>query len=220
MWVGMAAGWTAPHLLISWYRGREARPLLLVGALVWITSIMAMGAHRRWKAARQGETARRGWRFSIAELLLIFTGAIAFLGFTGADYRQSLQVQREQARLRELAAPILGVDGRLEFDSRGRISIIVCDRTFDDARLARLASLVAARGQAAAVTALMFGTSAGASGSPARWPGITDRSAGVILQWNQLELLFIDGTGLTQAARRRLSALPRLYEASRRSLRQ
>jgi hypothetical protein len=220
MWVGMAAGWTAPHLLISWYRGREARPLLLVGVLLWISSIMAMGAHRRWKAAHQRESPQTPWRFSTAELLLMFTGAIAFLGFMGADYRQSLHVQREQSRLREVAAPLLGPDGRLDFDAAGRVSIVVCDRSFCDARLTQLAALIAEQDQAATVTSLMFGSSANTSVSPPRWPGVTDRSVDLILQWDQLEWLFIEGTDLTHAARQRLSALPRLHETSQRMLRQ
>lgn len=209
---------TTPSLLIGWYNGRDARPLQIAGLALYFTSIFAAGAHRRWKAAHDGASVKKRWRFSMAELILIVTGIVAWVGFSAADHRQSQQVQREREKLSTLAAPILGPEGRLGFESNGDVSIAIIDRSFNDDRLAALASLIEGHDDACSVQSLMFGTTAKTAGAPLRWPGVTDSSVDLILQWNRLEWLFIEGTDITPAARQKLIALPALHEVSRNSL--
>jgi hypothetical protein len=218
LWFAMVLAWTIPHLLIGWYNGRGPRPLLIAGFVLWVSSIMAMGAHRRWKAARSGRSVDKRWRFSTAELFLIVTGIVAWVGFAAADHRDSLHVYRQREKFSALAAPILGPEGRLGFDSHGDISITICDRSFDDDRLGRLAELIRRKDADANVRSLMFGSGTRTAGTPPRWPGVTDRSVDCILRWKQLEWLFIEGTAITRSKHEDLLELPALHEASRTSL--
>lgn len=213
----MALAWTISSLLVGWYNGRGARPLFLAGMVAWYTSFMIIGARRRWKAARDGTTAGGRLQFSMAELFLIVTGIVALVGFLAAEHRQSLSVHREREKFSALAAPILGPGGRLGFESSGEMTIIICDRSFDDDRLGRLASIISQKEGGAVVKSLVFGSRANSIGAPS-WPGVTDRSLDVIVRWKQLEWLFIEGTAITPAGRQRLLTLPALNETSRNSL--
>jgi hypothetical protein len=216
----MVAACTAPQILLGWYNGRGPRLFHIAGFVGWMTAFLIMGARRRWlKAYRAGYIPSR-WRFSAAELLLMFTGAIFFLGFNAADYRQSQLVHREREQLQALATPALGPEGRLDLEPDGTLQITICDRSFDDQRLQALAELIRERKADADVRRLMFGTGTKTAGTPPRWPGVTDQSVETILQWNQLEWLFIEGTSITAAKREQLLTLPELNELSRETLRE
>lgn len=202
-------------LLVGWYNGRGTGPLMIAGLVLYVSSLLAVGSRRRWKAARVGIKVRKRWRFSMAELILIVTGLVAWFGLFAADHRQSLQVGREREKFSALAAPLLGPEGRLSSNSDGTISVSICDRSFDDDRLRRLADLIHQKDADSSVLSLMFGTGAKTAGSPPRWPGVTDRSVDLIIRWNQLEWMSIAGTDITRPAREKLMSLPALNEVSR-----
>jgi hypothetical protein len=216
----MVAACTAPQLLVGWYNGRGPRLFFIGGFVGLMTAFMIMGARRRWQKAYRADYVPSRWRFSAAELLLMFTGAIFYLGFTAADYRQSQLIHREREQFQALAAPALGPEGRLGFDSDGALHITICDRSFDDKRLRSLAALIRERKADADVRRLWFGSGAKTARTPPRWPGVTDQSVEVFLRWNQLEWLFIEGTAITAAKREQLLMLPELNELSRESLRE
>jgi len=141
-----------------------------------------------------------------------------WIGFSAADYRESQRVQRERERMQALAAEILGVEGRLDFDSDGSVTIIVCDRSFDDERLSSMAALIGKWDADSKVRQLMFGSGSKTAGTPPKLPGVTDDSVGLILQWDRLEWLFIEGTAISSVGREKLLKLPQLNEFTRDSI--
>ena len=92
-WVALIAAIVGAQLLVGWYNGRGPRLYFVAGFACWLTAFTVMGARRRWLKSCNADIAASRWRFSAAELLLIFTGAIAYIGFTAADYRDSLRLQ-------------------------------------------------------------------------------------------------------------------------------
>jgi hypothetical protein len=218
LWAGMILALTVSNILTGWYNGRGTRPWMLAALRGWFTTAMIVGARRRWKLARDGTSSGRRFQVSMAEFLLLATGSVAFVGFTAAEHRASSRVFRERERVSALAAPILGPAGRLGYEPNGDITISICDRTFDDDRLDKLASLISQEMKdAPAVTRLMFGSRPNSNGAP-RWPGVTDRSVEVILRWNRLEWLFIYGTAISADGCQELKTLPALNEHSLKQL--
>jgi hypothetical protein len=218
MWVAIVAAIAVPQVLMGWYSGRGLRPLHLAGLIFWLSAALALGGWRRWRRARGEEVATSRWRFSTGELMLLFTGAILWIGFSAADYQQSQRAQQERERMQARAAEVLGVEGRLGFDSDGSISITVCDRSFDDKRLRSLAALIREWNAESRVRRLMFGSGIKTQGTQPNWAGVTDQSIDLILRWNGLEWLFIEGTAISPAGREKLLTLPDLNDFTRDSI--
>lgn len=216
--LAMVAALTAAHLLVGWYNGRGFRPFALAGFVFWITTAFALGSRRRWIKARRPELALKAWRFSFLELLVLFTGLTLFLGFTIADHHETARVLREQAAFRSSVETLLGVDGRIDFDADGRLMISVCDRSFDDARLVKLAEKIDDWNPNVGVSRITFGTGMKTGGTPPVWPGVTDRSVDLLLEWDELEWLSVYGTAISADGRKRLLTLPRLNDFSRSGL--
>ena len=195
---------------MAWWSGRQVRPFQLIGVTAYLSVFAGLGARRRWTNARAGGVATPWYRFSMAELLIIVTGFALLSGFGAADYAERTRTQRERQRLTSLAAAYLGPDGRLGFNSNGEVTITVCDRTFDDQRFASIAALIDEANLGDRVCWLLFGTGANTAGTPAIWPGFTDQSIDILLDWNNLRWLSLHGTSITPEGRDRLSRLQAL----------
>lgn len=206
------------QLLVGWYNGRGLRPLLLAGLLFWVTTTFALGARRRRMKVQRPQSTLKPWRFSFLEMLALFTGLTLFIGFSIADYQASARVFREQSTFRSSVEPLLGLDGHVGFAADGSLTISVCDRSFDDARLVKLAQMIEDWNQNVSVTRFSFGTGAKTGGTPPVWPGVTDGSVDLLLKWDELEWLSVDGTSISAAGRKRLLTLPRLNDLSRSGL--
>jgi hypothetical protein len=209
---------TGAHWLVGWYNGRGLRPLALVGFLAWVTTAFALSARRRWIKLQRPELALRAWRFSFLELLVLVTGLTLFIGFTIADHHETARVLREQSAFRSSVETLLGVDGRIDFDVDGSLMISVCDRSFDDVRLAKLAEKIDDWNPNVGVSRVTFGTGMKTGGTPPVWPGVTDQSVDLLLEWDELEWLSVDGTAISVDGRKRLLTLPRLNDFSRGGL--
>jgi hypothetical protein len=214
----MVAALTAAHLLIGWFNGRGFRPLALAGTVFWIMTALALGARRRWIKERRPELTLEPWRFSFLELLVLVTGLTLFIGFTIADHHESARVLRERSAFRSCVETLLGVDGRIDFDIDGSLMISVCDRSFDDARLVKLAEKIDDWNPNIEVSRITFGTGMKSGGTPPAWPGVTDRSVDLLLEWDGLEWLSVYGTAISADGRERLLTLPRLNDFSRDGL--
>jgi hypothetical protein len=70
----------------------------------------------------------------------------------------------------------------------------------------------------ATINSLSFGSGRTTVGTPAAWPGITDRSVPLILKWDELEWLSVFGTSISDEGCEQLLTLPRLNEFSREQL--
>jgi hypothetical protein len=209
---------TGIYLLIGWYNGRGLRPFAVAGFLSWMATTFALSVRRRWIKLRHPELASRSLRFSFLELLVLVTGLTLFIGFTIADYHESARVLRERSALRSNAETLLGLDGHLGFDADGSLTIAVCDRSFDDARLVKLVQMIDDWHQNVGVSRFNFGTSMKTGGTPPVWPGVTDRSVDLLLEWDELEWLSVDGTAISADGRERLLTLPQLNDFSRNGL--
>jgi hypothetical protein len=218
MGMAIAVVITAAHLMVGWYNGRGVRPLALAGFVFWIATAFGLGARRRWVRARRPELAAGRWKFSFVELLMLFTGLTLFFGFSVADYQESQRYRREQETLQKSSATLLGPDGRIGFEADGSLMISICDRSFDDNRLTQLDALIDDWKHDIGVSRLIFGTGATTGGTPPAWPGVTDRSVAMLLQWDELEWLSLYGTAISKNGRERLLALPRLNKFSRGGL--
>lgn len=216
--LAMVAALTAAHLLVGWYNGRGFRPFALAGFVFWITTAFALGTRRRWIKARRPELALKAWRFSFLELLVLVTGLTLFIGFTIADHHETTRVLREQSAFRSSVEALLGVDGDTGFAADGSLVITVCDRSFDDARLVKLAEKIDDWNPNVGVSRVTFGTGMNTGGTPPVWPGVTDRSVDLMLEWDELEWLSVYGTAIGADGRERLLTLPRLNDFSRRGL--
>jgi hypothetical protein len=205
-------------LLIGWFNGRGFRPLALAGTVFWIMTALALGARRRWIKAQRPELTLELWRFSFLELLVLVTGLTLFIGFTIADHHESARVLRERSAFRSCVETLLGVDGRIDFDIDGSLMISVCDRSFDDARLVKLAEKIDDWNPNIEVSRITFGTGMKSGGTPPAWPGVTDRSVDLLLEWDELEWLSVDGTAIGADGRERLLTLPQLNDFSRGEL--
>ena len=216
--LAMVAALTAAHLLVGWFNGRGVRPLALAGFVFWITTAFALGSRRRWLKARRPELTLKPWRFSFLELLVLVTGLTLFIGFTIADHHETARVLREHSAFRSSVETLLGVDGRIDFDVDGSLMISVCDRSFDDARLVKLAEKIDDWNQNVSVSRITFGTGMKTGGTPPVWLGVTDRSVDLLLEWDELEWLSLYGTAISADGRERLLTLPRLNDFSRDGL--
>ena len=216
--LAMVAALTAAHLLVGWFNGRGFRPLALAAFVFWIMTALALGARRRWLKERRPELTLELWRFSFLELLVLVTGLTLFIGFTIADHHETARVLREQSAFRASVETLLGVDGRIDFDVDGSLMISICDRSFDDARLAKLAEKIDDWNPNIGVSRITFGTGMKSGGTPPAWPGVTDRSVDLLLEWDELEWLSVYGTAIGADGRERLLTLPRLNDISRDGL--
>lgn len=208
----------ASQMLVGWYNGRGFRPLTLAGFLIWITTAFALGVRRQWLRQRSPERAERRLQFSILELLVLVTSLTFFLGLTAADQLEWGREHRERERLKAQAAGVLGPDGWIGFEADGSVNISICDRSFDDSRLAELAAMLRGWRPPAKVGWLMFASGQTTGRTPAAWPGVTDRSVPLILEWGELEWLSVFGTSISDAGREELLTLPRLNDFSREQL--
>lgn len=206
------------QLLIGWYNGHGLRPLMLAGLLFWVTTAFALGVRRRRMRAQRPELKLKPWRFSFLEMLVLFTGLTLFIGFSIADYHETARLFRERSAFRSSAEPQLGLDGHIGFAADESLTISVCDRSFDDARLVKLVQMIEAWNQDVGVSRVSFGTGAKTGGTPPVWPGVTDRSVDLLLEWDELEWLSVDGTSISAEGRERLLTLPRLNDFSRNGL--
>jgi len=209
---------TGAHLLIGWYNGRGLRPFALAGFVFWIMTAFALGARRRWIKVHRPELTLKPWRFSFLELLVLVTGLTLFIGFSIADYHESARVLREHSAFRSSVETLLGLDGRIDFDVDGSLMISVCDRSFDDARLVKLAEKIDDWNPNIRISRITFGTGMKTGGTPPVWPGVTDRSVDWLLEWDELEWLSVYGTAISVDGRKRLLTLPRLNDISRDGL--
>ena len=216
--IAVASATTASHLLVGWYNGRGLRPLALAGIVFWITTAVTLGLRRHWLNQRQPELTGRRWKFSTVDLLILVTGLTLFVGFSATEHLESKRLQREQKQLQAQAADVLGPDGRIGFESDGSVTISICDRSFDDDRLGTLAQMIEDWNQDAGVSRLSFGTGMKTGGTPPVWPGVTDRSVDLLLKWDELEWLSVDGAAISDDGHKRLRTLPRLNDLSRRGL--
>ena len=190
--------------------------MLILGQMVLFLTMMALMWRRRHRKAT--DASFRWHRFSLAEVFVMATGLAVFMGLSGADRNQRRAELQHRKQLEKTALSILGPDGRLSFDSTGSMSIAICDRTFDDMRLVELAELIRDDANPKEVCAVQFATSAATAATPAQWPGITDKSVEILLQWQGIEMLSIDGTGISAEGRIRLLSLGELKEWSRKAL--
>ena len=201
--------------LPTWWSGQPIRPLALVGQMAWMLTVFGLMWRRRlMKEKAPDDTRYRWYRFSLVEMFVIATGLALNMGLMGADHRQRLSTQRERDRLRTVTTEVLGPDGQLGFENDGTVTISVCDRSFDDQRFAELADLIRDYVESNGVSRVGFGTGPRATGTPPRWPGVTDASVDILLGWQELHMLAIQGTGITPAGRERLLRLQNLNEWS------
>lgn len=208
----------ASSFITSWYTGRDIRPLMLTGMILYMTTAFALGMRRRWKNARHPQAATSVRKFSLTELLLFVTGLALFVGLLAADRLESQRFQRERAQFQATAANMLGPDGRITFMPDDSLQIAVCARTFDDERFTRLAEMISHWNADTKISGVMFGTGANTNSTPPVWPGFTDQSIAQLMQWKELELLSVHGTAISAAGREQLRSLPLLNEVSQRQL--
>lgn len=206
------------QLLIGWYNGRGLRPLMLAGLLFWVMTTFALGARRRRMKAQRPSSTWKPWRFSFLEMLALFTGLTLFIGLSIADYHETARLFRERSAFRSNAETLLGLDGQVGFDVDGSLMISACDRSFDDARLVKLAQMIEDWSPNVSVSRFSFGTGMKTGGTPPVWPGVTDRSVDLLLEWDELEWLSVYGTVISAEGRERLLTLPRLNDLSRNGL--
>ena len=198
------------------WSGQNIRPLLLVGQMTWMLTIMGLIGRRMLR--KQTDVLFRWYRFSLTEMFVIATGFAVFAGFSGADYRQRRAEVRHHEQLQQNVSQVLGPEGRLGFESDGSLSIFVCDRTFDDKRLAELAKLIHDDADSYGVSRVLFGTGSQTAGIPPQWSGITDASVEILLQWQGIEMLSIEGTSISAEGRKQLLSLEELDDWSRNTL--
>ncbi|MCA9231360.1 MAG: hypothetical protein KDA57_11950 [Planctomycetales bacterium] len=184
--------------------------------MIWLLTVMGLGWRRRLK--KESDSTYRWYRFSLAEMFVIATGLAFFVGFSGAEYNQRRAEFRRHEQLQQKVSQVLGPEGRLDFESDGSLAITVCDRTFDDKRLAELANLIHDDAKSKGVSRVLFGTGLRTAGTPPKWPGITDTSVSLLLQWQDIELLSIEGTDISSEGQRQLLKLEKLDEWSRKVL--
>lgn len=208
----------ASHILVSWYKDRDIRPFQLAGLVLFMSTAFAMGTRRRWNNARHPQSSRGTYKFSLAELLIYATGLAFFFGFLAADRLESQRFQREREQLQSAVGQVLGPDGRITFMPDDSLQIAICDRTFDDERFARLAEMISHLNTDTKVSGVMFGTGANTNNTPPVWPGITDQSIPLLMQWQELEWLSLYGTAISANGREQLQSLLHLNEHSRREL--
>ena len=120
--------------------------------------------------------------------------------------------------LQVAVARILGSDGRIHFEPDGSLGIAICDRTFDDARLAQLAKMIFQWKADTKISRVLFGSGINTNNTPPVWPGITDQTIPLLMQWQELELLSVYGTAISATGREQLQSLPHLNEYSQRML--
>lgn len=202
----------------SWNRDRDPRPLILVGMLLYMIVAFALGTRRRWFNAKHPELARSPVRFSLAELLVFATAFAVFSGFLSADLLKPQQIRREHEKLQAATAGVLGPDGQITHEPDGSLQIAICDRTFDDARLARLVEVIFQWEADTKISGVMFGSGANTKNTPPAWPGITDQSVPLLMQWQELKMLSVFGTAISQEGREQLRKLPHLDPRSRAAL--
>jgi hypothetical protein len=213
--VAMVTAFVGVSFLTSWYMGRDIRPLMLAGFLLYMTAAFALGMRRRWRNAKHPQTSADRGKFSLAELLIFVTGLAFFIGLSAADHLKAQQFWREREQLQVDVASVLGADGRITFQPDGSLQIAICDRTFDDARLARLAEMISQRKSDTNISGIMFGSGANTNSTPPVWPGITDQSIALLIEWRELEMLSVYGTAISDNGREQLRSLPHLNEPSR-----
>ena len=206
------------HLLVGWFNGRGLRLWSYLGFLAFTMSAIVVAFRQRWIYERRPELAAKRLKFSTVDLLILVTGMTLFVGFTAADQLELGREHRERERLKAQAASVLGPDGWIGFEADGSVNIAICDRTFDDARLAKLAAMLRGWRPPAKVGRLMFASGQTTGRTPAAWPGVTDRSVPLMLEWNDLEWLSVHGTSISDAGREELLTLPRLNDFSREQL--
>lgn len=208
----------ASSLASSWYTGRDIRPWTLAGLLLVMSVAFTLGVRRRWRNTRYPQMSTGATSFSLAELLIYVSALAIFLGFLELDRPAAQQFQRERDELQAAAAGVLGPDGRILFMPDGSLHVAICDRTFDDARLARLAEVIDQWKAGAQISELGFGSGANTNNIPPVWPGITDQSIPLLMQWQELELLSVYGTAISENGREQLRTLPRLNRLSQHML--
>ena len=206
------------HLLVGWFNGRGLRLWSFLGFLAFTMSAIAVAFRRRWIYERRPELAAKRLKFSTVDLLILVTGMTLFVGFTAADQLDLLRAQRNRERLQAEAASVLGPDGWVGFEPDWSVSLTICDRTFDDERLVELAAMVRSWHPDVKVNRLMFASGRTTGATPAAWPGVTDQSVPLMLEWDDLEWLSVDGTSISDAGREELLTLPRLNDFSRQQL--
>lgn len=209
---------TAVHVGVGWYNGRGLRALTLAGFVIWMITAFALGVRRQWLRTQRPEGAESRLQFSILELLVLVTGLTLFVGLTAVDRMELVRLQRERERMQTQAAGVLGPDGWISFEPDGIANISICDRSFDDERLVELAAMIRSWHPDEKVGRLMFASGRTTGGTPAAWPGVTDRSVPLMLEWDDLEWLSVDGTSISDAGRKELLELPRLNDFSREQL--
>jgi hypothetical protein len=209
----------ATSLVLTWWSGQAIRPLALAGGMAWVLALVGLACRRRlMRENAPNDTRYRWYRFSLAEMFVIATGLALNMGLMGADYQQRLSTQRERDRLRTATTEVLGPEGQLGFEYDGTMTISVCDRTFDDQRFAELAGLIHDYVESNGVSRVMFGTGSRTIGTPPRWPGVTDASVDILLGWQKMHMLHIQGTGISPAGQERLLTLQKLDELSQANL--
>ncbi len=207
--------WVAMSLVSSWWFEREVRPLLLAGQIAWLSTVMGLLLRRKLIKEREpNNTQFRWYQFSLAEMLVLVTGLALFLFFQAADDSQRRSTLRQREQLQTVVSKVLGPEGRLGFEKDGSLLISVCDRSFDDQRFAELESLIRDYVESNGVSIVLFGTGPRTMGTPPRWPGVTDASVDILLQWQDIKMLSIQGANITPEGRKRLLGLEKLDETS------
>ena len=100
------------------------------------------------------------------------------------------------------------------------MSISIYDRTFDDERFITLSKKVHDDVDTSCVSRVVFGTGPNTTGTPPRWPGITDSTVDLLLQWPDITMLIVEGTEITAEGRKRLLSLQKLDDLSQKNLSQ
>ncbi|TWT85800.1 hypothetical protein Pla123a_06070 [Posidoniimonas polymericola] len=191
------------------------RPPRYAAIAILVATGAGLGAVRQIRKAR--DPAARLSRVSLTEVFVVTSLLAAVFAILGAEHRQDLRAQARFERFQADASAILGTDGRLGRQSDGTLTIVICERTFDDDRFENLAALLRDAQSPSRVSSVIFGTGV-SGGAPPLWPGVTDASVEVLLQWPDLEWLAIDGTAISPAGRQRLLKLNQLNEHSRKWL--
>lgn len=187
----------------AWFRAPMIIGFVTAQALLINTSL-----RRRLRAAKSGQERAAASRISLSDLLLYLTAAAVLVGSYSVNRTvRERELARRQA-VDQAALLVLGAGGTVERDHRGRLNIGIQDGSFDDARMARLADLLAEDNDRLGITWVQFLATGGSNAGA--WPNLTDASVDRLLDWRELRTLYLVGTSISASGAERLTNLPEL----------
>lgn len=212
-------GALAPALVfVGWYRHGGLRLLTLAEFVFAMTVAFAIDSRRRWRKARRPEMTAGSARLSLGGLLILISGLTLFFGLIAAEYQVYQRFRDEVHQLQTNVVKLLGPDGEFGSLTDGSITLLICDRSFDDDRFAKVARLISDWKPDAEISQVIFSSGPATNDTPPAWSGVTDRSVELLLGWRELKWLSVDGSAISAEGRQKLLTLAQLDEISRQGL--